>query len=326
MHPEQTPIENKSGAIRIGVSLCLLGERCRWNGDHKLDRYILHTLGRYFEFVACCPEFEIGLGAPRETLRLVAKPQGIRLVTTKTGVDYTDAMLEYSRRMVELYAKLGISGYILKKDSPSCGMERMKVYNDKGMAEKTGTGIYAGILLERFPHLPIEEEGRLHDPRLRENFLERVFAHDRLCSLFAGNWNRGRLVAFHTAEKLLLMAHDPNGYRELGRLVAQAKGMDREELQAAYYATYMNTMRKLATKGRHVNVLQHMMGYLRDDLSEAARNDIQTAILDYRSDLVPLIVPITLIRHYVHLFGIEYLIGQHYLQPSPKELALRSYV
>lgn len=316
---------NSSDTIRVGISSCLLGEKCRWNGGHKLDSYIKDTLGQYIEFVPCCPESEIGLGIPRETLRLVDRDGEIRLVTTKSGRDHTDKMREYSRGMVEFYASKGICGYILKKDSPSCGMERTKVYNSKGVPERSGTGIYAEALLSRFPFLPVEEEGRLHDPRLRESFLERLFAHRRISLLFTRDWSLGDLVSFHTAEKYLLLAHSPDAYREMGRLVATAKGMSRREIEGRYYELYMTAMQKLVRRGRHVNVINHMVGYLRDKITASARHELQVTIDDYSNGLVPLVVPITLIRHYAIVHEVAYLRLQHYLEPSPKELALRNY-
>ncbi|GAB4152354.1 MAG: DUF523 and DUF1722 domain-containing protein [Planctomycetota bacterium] len=311
--------------IRVGISYCLLGEKCRWNGDHKRDYYITDTVGKFVEFVPCCPETEIGLGIPRETLRLVKAEGETRLVTSRSGVDHTQKMYDYSVKMVEKYTEADICGYILKKDSPSCGMERVKIYDSNGVPAKTGVGIFAAVLKCRFPLLPIEEEGRLHDPRLRENFFERLFAYHRLKKLFAGNWSLGDLVAFHTSEKFLLLAHDPNSYRELGRIVAAAKGIQRNELEEKYFKVFMTAMSKHATVGKHLNVLNHMVGYLREHLGDQARADLQRVLDDYAARLIPLVVPLTLIAHYVRVCGIEYLKGQYYLEPHPKELMIRNY-
>ena len=219
-----------SSPIRIGISACLLGEKVRYDGGHKRDPYIVETLGRYVEWVPVCPEIEMGLGTPRETLRLVRIGEDVRLVMPKTGEDHTERMHAYANRRVAALTKEVLHGYILKKDSPSCGMERVRVFDAKGVPTKTGRGLFAETLLGHFPNLPVEEEGRLSDPRLRENFIERVFAYHRQRLLFSGRWRMGDLVAFHTANKLLLMAHSPQACAGLGRLVAGAKKMPRGKL------------------------------------------------------------------------------------------------
>ena len=201
--------ETASAPIRIGVSACLLGEKVRFDGGHKRDPYLVETFGRYVEWVPVCPEVELGLGTPRETLRLVRISSDVRMIMPKTGADHTEAMRAYAARRVRELAKENLSGYILKKDSPSCGMERVRVFDAHGVPAKSGRGLFAEALLQHFPLLPVEEEGRLTDPRLRENFIERVFAYARLRSLFSGHWKVGDLVAFQTAHKLLLMAHSP---------------------------------------------------------------------------------------------------------------------
>ena len=208
-----------------GISSCLLGEGVRFDGGHKRDTFLTETFGRFVEWVPVCPEVECGLGTPRESMRLVNVGNRVRLLTGKTAVDLTDQMSQYSQRRVEELASEGLCGYVLKKDSPSCGMERVKIYGDHKVAVKSGRGIFAASLLERFPNLPVEEEGRLSDPALRENFVERVFAYWRLRGLFGSKWNVGALVGFHTAHKLILMAHSPDAYQRLGRLVARAKSI-----------------------------------------------------------------------------------------------------
>jgi len=206
--------------IRIGVSSCLLGERVRFDGGHKRSDFLVETLGHFVEFVPVCPEMEIGLGVPRETLRLVRDgidPRAIRLVANKRGLDHTDKMIAFAERRPAALAREELSGYVLKKDSPSCGMERVRVYGPSGMPTRDGTGLFTAALLQRYPSLPVEEEGRLSDPHLRENFVERVFAYRRLRSFFSGRWTLGGLVRFHTVHKLVLMAHSPKAYSELGR-------------------------------------------------------------------------------------------------------------
>jgi len=312
--------------IRVGISTCLLGEPVRFDGGHKRDSFLVDTFGRWVEWVPVCPEVEVGLGTPRETIRLQAVSGAIRLLTTKTAVDLTDRMTRFARKRVAALDGLDLSGYVLKKDSPTCGMERVKVYDVHGTPARNGVGLYAAALRARYPLLPIEEEGRLSDPRLRENFVERVFAYRRLKSFFAGRWSVGGLVRFHTAHKLLLMSHAPAAYQELGRLVGSARRSDRSKLRERYQRAFMQGLAVPATTRRHTNVLQHMLGYFRDRLGPAPRRELAECIDDYKRGLVPLIVPITLVRHHVRALDIDYLAGQLYLEPHPKELMLRNHV
>ena len=305
--------------IRVGVSSCLLGEQVRFDGGHKRSDFLVETLGRFVEFVPVCPEMEIGLGVPRETLRLVRKGDAVRLVADKSGLDHTDKMNTFAQRRTIALGREDLSGYVLKKNSPSCGMERVRVYGASGMATREGAGLFASALMRRYPSLPIEEEGRLNDPHLRENFVERVFAYRRLRSFFSARWTLGGLVQFHTAHKLVLMAHSPKAYSELGRFVANAKRLARDDIRNDYEFAFMAALKKLATTARHTNVLQHMLGYLREHLDPASRAELVALIDDYRRRLVPLIVPITLFRHYVREFDVAYLRGQVYLEPHPKE-------
>jgi len=313
--------------LRLGISTCLLGENVRWDGGHKRDRFVTDVLGPFVEWVPVCPEVEVGMGIPRETVRLERRKGEVRMVAPRSGADWTARMHRYARSRVRTLRKLDLSGYVLKRDSPSCGMERVRVYGGAGgMAEKKGRGLFAEALLEALPHLPVEEEGRLNDPVLRESFIERVFAYARLQELFAGRWTVGTLVRFHTAHKLQIMAHAPQAYRELGRLVAGAKGMPRRVLRERYAEGFMAALETRATPRRHVNAMQHMVGYFRELLDARDKRELLALIEDYRRGLVPLVVPLTLIRHHVDHFGVSYLQGQHYLQPHPKELMLRNHV
>jgi uncharacterized protein YbbK (DUF523 family) len=208
--------------IRLGISTCLLGEKVRYDGGHKLDHFLVDVLGQYVEWVPVCPEVEIGLSIPRESLRLVGDPAAPRLVAPKSGADHTDRMHAWARGRLEQLAEMALCGFVLKKDSPSSGLFRVKVYNEHGMAERTGTGIFPRELMNRFPLLPLEEEGRLNDMPLRENFIERIFAYRRWTQLLRNDPTPGGLAHFHTAHKLTLMAHSPKHYTELGRLVARA--------------------------------------------------------------------------------------------------------
>jgi uncharacterized protein YbgA (DUF1722 family)/uncharacterized protein YbbK (DUF523 family) len=319
--------EDSKATIRIGISSCLLGEAVRYNGAHKRDSYLNDILGAFVDFVPVCPEVEIGMPVPREPIRLqAATGSAVRLVGTNSGQDHTQAMKKFTRDKVRELGTLGLSGYVLKKDSPSCGMERVRVYEGSGRPRKSGRGMFAQGLMDQLPELPVEEEGRLHDARLRENFLERVFAYRRVQDLFSRRWSVGDLVRFHTAEKLLLMAHSPVIYRQLGRLVADCKATARAELQKSYRSLFMAAMQKQATTRRHVNVLQHIQGYFKRTASAVDRRELEEVIQTFRLGLVPLIVPITLVRHFVRVHEAEYLQGQTYLEPHPKELMLRNHV
>ena len=313
--------------IRIGISSCLLGQKVRYDGGHKRDPFLVETFGRHVEWVPVCPELEMGLGVPREPIHLVAAAGGgARLVGVKSGTDHTAAVQKYAKRRLDGLASLDLCGYVFKSDSPSCGLWRVKVWREAGQPARNGRGAFAAALVERFPHLPVEEEGRLSEARLRENFIERVFAYARLKALFAGRWTVGRLVAFHAAHKLLLLAHSPDAYRKLGRLVAGASSADRRGIRETYEDGFMSALAVMATRGRHVNVLQHMAGYVREKLDPVSRDELYQMIADYRAGLVPLVVPITLMRHHVRRLAVAYLSEQVYLDPHPQEMMLRNRV
>ena len=315
-------MQGHSSPIRIGISSCLLGERVRFDGNHKQDSYILGTLAQVFEFVTVCPEVGIGLGVPREPIRLEGEPDAPRAVGVRTKtLDVTTALEGYGRQMA---AELGdISGYILKSKSPSCGMERVKIYRS-GMPSRQGRGLFARTLMEARPLLPVEEEGRLGDPVLRENFIERVFAYHRWQALRAAGTTPARLVGFHTAHKLTLMSHSPEAYRALGRLVARADKHSARELAEEYIAAFMAAMSHRATRRRHTNVLQHLMGYLKKTLSREDKAEMLDLIESYRQGLVPLIVPVTLLKHHFRRHPDPYVDRQTYLNPHPRELMLRN--
>lgn len=312
--------------LRVGISTCLLGQKVRWDAGHKRDRFITDILGQYFDFVPVCPELEVGMGVPREPVHLQGALEAPRMLGSRTGEDWTARMNAYSLKRVRQLARMNLSGYILKKDSPSCGMERVAVKNVKGMPDKRGRGLFAAALLQQLPLLPVEEEGRLHDPGLRENFVVRVFAHHRLQNLFRGRWTRGDVVRFHAAHKLLLLAHSPEHYRRLGRLVAEVKQHTPADFRQEYGREFMAALGRASTAKKNTNVLHHMLGYLRPHLTAGERADILAVIEEYRRELVPLIVPLTLVRHYLDKHGIEYLQDQIYLRPHPKELKLRNHV
>jgi uncharacterized protein YbgA (DUF1722 family)/uncharacterized protein YbbK (DUF523 family) len=310
--------------IRIGVSSCLLGEEVRWNGGHVHQAYLTKVLGEFFEFVPTCPEIEVGMGVPRPTIRLEASGDRTRLVDPKHGIDWTPAMTKLVRTRAGMVDEDGLSGFILKKDSPTCGPWKVKRY-EGGHSTRQGVGLFAAALLERYPLLPIEDEGRLNDPALRENFIERVFAFRRLEAVFSSRWSYGDVVAFHTREKLLLRSHDETRYRALGRLVAEGKSQPRVAFAAHYSELFMEALTVRATVSKNTNVLQHIAGHFKGIDEDATRRELAGLIEDYRLGLVPLVVPVTLIRHLVSRFEVAVLADQTYLAPHPKELMLRNH-
>lgn len=316
----------KTTPIRLGISRCLLGEEVRYDGGHKRDRFLTDVLGRYVEWVPVCPEVEAGFGIPRESMRLVGDPKKPRLVTIKTGRDMTKPLATFTEAKLEGIETANLSGYIFKKDSPSCGIERVRVFNQHGMPSRNGVGLFAQAFKERFPLVPIEDEGRLCDPVIRDNFIERVFCYHRWRALARGSVTRQAVVLFHTDHKYLLLAHSADLYRSLGRLVAQAHRYRPKDLAERYGKLFMEALAVKATTRKQVNVLQHLVGHLKDRLKPKERAELHGVIHDYHQGLVPLIVPVTLIKHYVGMYDISYVQNQLYLNPHPKELMLRNYV
>lgn len=312
--------------IKLGASACLLGEKVRYDGGHKQYRYLTDVLSDWFTFVPVCPEVGCGLPVPREAMHLAGDPADPRLVTVRSGIDMTERMRAYCKRTVAELEAENLCGFVFKKGSPSSGLFRVKVYSGSGMPAKTGRGLFAHSMVEHFPLLPVEEEGRLEDSALRENFLERVFAYKRLQDFLREDGSLGGLVAFHTRHKLQLMAHHPALYREMGRLVAAAKNMARGELLETYQQLFMTTLGYQATAKKNTDVLQHIMGYFKKELTADEKSELLELIGRYHSRLVPLVVPLTLIKHYVRKTKPLYLIGQTYLEPHPAELMLRNHV
>jgi uncharacterized protein YbgA (DUF1722 family)/uncharacterized protein YbbK (DUF523 family) len=314
-----------SEKIRIGISSCLLGEKVRYDGGHQLDRYLRDTLGSYFEYVPVCPEVEMGLPTPRDTLRLVAGDDGPRLVFSRSGEDITGRMRSWAGQRVAALEQEQLCGFIFKAKSPSSGMERVKLYDGNGIPAKQGVGLFARAVMEHFPLLPVEEDGRMHDPHLRENFIECVFVFKRWRDLLAEGMTAAGLVAFHTRHKLLLLSHSPELYRAMGKLVAQAGKMPPGDLAAQYQLLLMKAMRLHASVRKQVNVLHHLLGYFKRQLSADEKQEVLELIEHYRLGTVPLIVPITLLNHFVRKYREPYLAGQFYLQPHPVELQLRNH-
>jgi uncharacterized protein YbgA (DUF1722 family)/uncharacterized protein YbbK (DUF523 family) len=311
--------------ITVGISSCLTGEKVRFDGGHRHDHYLTDTLGQFFRFVPVCPEVGCGLPTPREAMRLEGDPAHPRLMTGKTRRDLTDQMLNYCRERVAALADEELCGFIFKKNSPSSGLHRVKVYNG-GMPTKNGRGLFAAEVVRQFPFLPVEEEGRLTDPKLRENFIERVFTYARWRAFLKSEPDLGGLVQFHTAHKLLVMAHSTVLYREMGALVGNGKQLKKAELFQRYGEMLMTAMALIATVKKHTNVLMHIMGYFKTGLSHDEKEELLELIRQYHDHLVPQIVPVTMLKHYCLKFNDPYLSGQLYLAPHPTELALRNHV
>ena len=312
-------------SIIIGVSSCLLGEQVRYDGGHKHDHYITDTLGQYFSFLPVCPEVGCGLPIPRESMRLEGDPANPRLINGRSRMDQTDRMLAFCTVKVKELEDADLCGFIFKKDSPSSGLFRVKVYNN-GAAAKSGRGLFAAAVARRFPLLPMEEEGRLNDPHLRENFIERVFSYRRWKDFLSSGPTLGKLVEFHTAHKLLLMAHSPEAYRSMGALVAHGKEVPLPELLVRYEELFMKGLALHASTSKNTNVLQHMMGYFKKQLSQEEKAELLEVIGQYHERLAPLLVPLTLLKHYVRKYDQQYLQGQVYLSPHPAHLMLRNHV
>jgi uncharacterized protein YbgA (DUF1722 family)/uncharacterized protein YbbK (DUF523 family) len=310
--------------IRLGISACLLGENVRYNGQHKHDRFITDTLGKYVEFVPVCPEVECGLGVPREPMRLVGHPANPKLMTRDTNIDMTDKMNQWIHRRLKQLEKENLCGFIFKSRSPSSGMERVKVYNGHGGMSGRAPGLFAKAFMERFPLLPVEDEGRLNDPELRENFIERIFALNSYHRALQQRRKPAALVKWHEQNKFLLMSHNQQRAREMGRLVSGA-GKNDAGIFNAYEELLLQTLRLPATPAKHTNVLQHMLGFLKKELTADEKNETAEIVKSFKNGEIPLIVPVTLLKHYVRKYRIEYLAGQSYLNPHPLELKLRNH-
>jgi len=311
--------------LRLGVSSCLLGENVRFDGGHARARFVTDILGQWVEYVPVCPEVEIDMGIPRPTVRLVEENGEHRMVAPSTGEDFTDRMVSYSERRVGELQQENLDGFILKKGSPSCGMERIKAYLNGMPSRRDQSGLFARELIERWPGLPLEEDGRLNDPMLRENFIERIFCRNRWRTLVSGGVSRRRLVEFHTAHKLLIRAHNEAAHRRLGKIVGESGGSDVGDVFSAYELELQGALKTKASNKKHANVLYHALGYMKKVLSSGEKGELITSIEDYRVGLLPLIVPLTLMRYNIRRHGIDYLAGQLYFDPHPKELMLRNH-
>ncbi|MFC1833288.1 YbgA family protein [Thermodesulfobacteriota bacterium] len=311
--------------ITIGVSACLLGENVRYNGGHSRDHFISDTLSQYVRFVPVCPEVECGFPIPREAFRLVGDPESPRFVTSRTGEDHTRKMVDWCSKKVKELEKEDLCGFVFKKGSPSSGMERVKVYTEKGMPSNRGVGMFARAFMEHFPLLPVEEDGRLHDPKLRENFIEGLFVMKRLRESLEPRPTRGAFVEFHTRHKLLIMSHSPKHMRLMGKMMADIKSHSLEDFRVEYQSRLMEALRLKTTRRKNTDVLFHVMGYFKKQITGDEKQELVETIENYRKGYVPLIVPATLLAHYVRKYDQAYLRDQFYLNPHPLELQLRNH-
>ena len=312
--------------IRIGVSACLLGEQVRYDGGHKRNAFLLENLGSYVRFVPVCPEVGIGLGVPREAIRLVRSGERIRLVGSG-GVDHTDAVRRWAAATIADLRERNLSGFVLKKDSPSCGLERVRVWDESSeRRSREGRGVFAQALVDALPGLAIEEEGRLHDPGLREHFVNRIFGHARVHDFFDAPWTADQLIRFHSAEKVALLAHDVETARRLGRLVARQRELEPDAVARRYRELHATGLARPSTPGKQANALMHLAGHLRDGLGSHDRCELREAIEDYRVGLVPIAVPLALLARHLRAVGAEWAYSQAYLRPYPKELGLRGVI
>jgi uncharacterized protein YbgA (DUF1722 family)/uncharacterized protein YbbK (DUF523 family) len=311
--------------IRIGISSCLLGLKVRYDGGHAHDRYITETLGRYFTWITVCPEVEYGLPVPREAMHLAGIPQSPHIVTIRTGIDHTAGMLEWTDNTLSWLEHENLCGFIFKSKSPSSGITGVKIYSRDGVPVAQGAGIFGGAFMRRFPLIPVIDEGRLHDPVLRENFIERVFVYHRWKELKKQKMAIRDLIHFHTDHKLLIMSHSSKHLSALGKLVAGTKGSKDRDFFAQYIVQLMEGLKLISTVKKNTNVLFHAIGYFKKQISSDEKQELIDVIDNYHKGYVPLIVPIVLINHYVEKFHDPYLKRQYYLNPHPLELMLRNH-
>lgn len=310
--------------VRIGISACLLGAKVRYDGGHKLDRYITETLGQFFDYVPVCPEVEYGLPVPREAMRLVGDPASPLLVTVRTGIDHTEGMKKWAERKLDDLGREGIAGFIFKSHSPSSGLRRVKVYPASGKPSLRGKGIFTAAFVRRNPLLPAIDDESFFDPDLRENFIESVFVYKLWLDFLKKGRAAKELVALHTDLKFLILAHSPKHYRSLGALVARAGSHGLDEIRA-YGRLLSEALRFKATRPKNSNVLLHSVGYFKKQLTSGEKEELLEIIRGYDEGFLPLVVPVTLINHYIRKYDEDYLARQVYFNPHPAELMLRNH-
>lgn len=310
--------------IKVGISSCLLGEKVRYDGGHKLDHYLKDTLGQFIEWIPVCPEVECGLGVPRESMRLVKVGDEVRLMTIKSKIDHTERMEKWIKEKLKALENYDLCGFVFKSRSPSSGLYSAKVYDEKGNFIGKTAGFFAKAFSEHFKNIPVEEDGRLQNPAIRENFIERVFVYHRWLEIKKSGFTYKKLIDFHTNIKLTLLSHSPKHYRLLGKFVAE--GRKNKNIYEEYFSQLMEGLKLKATVSKNTNVLYHIVGYFKKHIDSDDKEELLEVIENYHKGLIPLIVPITLINHYVKKFNIEYLQNQFYLNPYPVELMLRNHI
>jgi uncharacterized protein YbgA (DUF1722 family)/uncharacterized protein YbbK (DUF523 family) len=311
--------------LKIGISRCLLGDNVRYDGGHSHDHFLTDTLGQHVSYLPVCPEVECGMPIPREAMRLVGDGNAPRLVTIRTGEDKTGQMMKWIKLKLAALEKENLCGFIFKKNSPSSGLFKVKVYAESGMPRKAGIGLFAKAFTEHFPLIPAEEDGRLNDPKLREMFIEQIFTMKRWRELRAAPLKLGALMDFHTRHKLLILSHSQALYRAMGKLVALGKSIPVDDLYGQYEKMLMEALRLPTTVKKNMNVLQHMMGYFKNELSGDEKKELLEILGQYAREELPLIVPVTLLNHYVRKYHQVYLSDQIYLNPHPLALKLRNH-
>ncbi|RXK13020.1 hypothetical protein CP965_04240 [Halarcobacter mediterraneus] len=312
--------------MKLGVSSCLIGTMCRYDGANSKDNFITNILQEYFEFDPYCPE-KMVFSTPREAIRLVEKDNEVRVITSNTKKDVTDELVNISQVCVEQMQQDELCGFILKSKSPTCGLERVKIYQDKeAPSEKKGVGVFAGKIKENFPLLPLEEEGRLNDPWLRENFLMQIFAYRHLFEFLKSKPSFKDLVDFHTSYKYLIYSKSQSSYKELGNIVANHEKKDIEEVLSLYKVAFLEAISKKGSISKTYNVLLHILGYFKKLITKEEKEEMLESMEEFKEGIIPLIAVIKLLNIYTKRFDLEYLLKQKFLSPYPKELALRSTV
>ena len=312
--------------IKLGVSTCLLGEKVRYDGQHKLNHYLTDMLGKYVQWVPVCPEVECGLPVPREAMHLAGNSDSPRLVTVKTDIDHTNRMQKWCAKKLKELEKENLCGFVFKSKSPSSGLLNVKVFNAKGSPVKNGVGLFAKAFTERFPLLPVEEEGRLNDAGLRNRFIDHVAVYSRWLEYLNTDGSVKGLQNFHARHKYMIMAHSPKDVATLGRFAADANKNNLKQTQSEYIQLLTSVLHLQATVRKNTNVLQHIAGYFKKDLEDFEKQELQKSIEEYHQKFFPLLATLVLLQHFSRKYNKQYLLEQYYLAPSPIELYLKYHV
>ena len=311
--------------IKFGISACLLGQKVRYDGGHKLDLFLRDTLGQYVEYLPVCPEVECGLSVPREPMRLVGDPNAPRLVTIRGNYDYTPKMTQWAKMRLDTLKRRGLSGFILKSNSPSCGLKGVKIHHENGRGIRKGRGIFAGLFVKHFPIIPSEEETLLHNPILREDFIERAFTIRRWLEVSSRKRSFKKLVDFHCSHRLLILSRSREHLGIMERVIKTEKRVSVRELYDLYEELLTESLKRKTTPRKNVRVLQRAVGYLGKDLAEGEKQELIEVTQAYGECQVPLLVPITLFNHFARKYDCHDLSRQVFLRPHPAELHLRNH-